>query len=125
MKTLLIALLSLCVAATDYAADDLSNVPTVNFLDIGKKGIASYAGTVIKVTFGWRQGQLICAKRGKQSGGGKVIVPEAGQAWFATISEKETEASNYSVYLKPSLGSKGYYEMTLVGREIKNGQLVW
>lgn len=125
MKALLILALSFCSMVA--FADD---IPTLNLLEIGQKGLKFYDGKIIKVSFGWQQDGMLYADNGKpkgqrQKGGSRVVIPDAGQAWFRSLPTKETTVSSQVVYVKVSPGANGNETMDAVGRALKDGQPAW
>lgn len=129
MKTLLLTLClavsTICFADQTVTPEDLAAAPTMNLLEIGAKGAKFYDGKVIKLTFGWKQGEMIYAKKGKSRTGVKVTVSPAGQAWFSALPTQETATSSQSAYVKFYAAENGNERMEIVGRDIKNGELVW
>lgn len=119
MKTTLLLLALTMISTVAIAGDDFTNVPTVEIYDLGAQ-VAGFEGKVIKIKFGYREGELIAGYKGHLVGKMSVVVPDEGRAWFNGISTQVSKQNTLSVIARIQNGRR-----VLLGRDIRNGAPIW
>lgn len=127
MKTILFLALAMFTVSA-FAEDDLSNIQTIALTTLNSQDQKGIEGMIVKLQFGWKEGDFLRASTGpkkknvpRTESGKKVLVPEAGKAWFATLPTRPDSPTTQSVYLRLHTNAPA----DVLGRDLRNGRFVF